>query len=319
MIDAFPAMLLGLQALLTVLGIELLRRGVLPRLAQLESPALISDVWAPVALVLPMLFFVSRVSDSVEGAGWMIVGGPSICGLLAVGAALIVFQFQPEPDRPTSTWLWMCIASAGLLLLLLGLAHDLTIWMGQCAFAAGAVVLWMNTPELPPGRETRSPQVDQNAAAAGLGMILALGCALAQGAISLFVPDDLANASGGMMIAGAAAIIASSARVAGSTAALRIGGWASVYGITLGLGVMSMMAMIPQALHILREEPVNRVIRVANGFGLYALEAALLIGVAAATAALSLLSDRSSRLVRAAGVALVVLAALLSGWRLAKG
>src|SRR5690606_41592695 len=35
----------------------------------------------------------------------------------------------------------------GALLVLLAAAHDLTIWIGQCAFAVGAVLLWIRSEE----------------------------------------------------------------------------------------------------------------------------------------------------------------------------
>ena len=46
------------------------------------------------------------------------------------------------------------------LLLLLGAAHDLTVWTGQCTFAIAAVLLWMNTPHPGPRIEGRFRRTD---------------------------------------------------------------------------------------------------------------------------------------------------------------
>jgi hypothetical protein len=311
-------LLLAGQAALAILTIELIRRNVFPRLPRLELPGLIIDVWAPVAIVLPMLFFAARIQGTVRGIGWMATGAPVMCALLAVGAALMIgFSDSHRALNRVRPRLWMACAAGGLLMLLLGVAHDLTIWMGQCAFALGAVVLWMNTPELLPEKGDASRPLDDNSAAAGFSMIVALGCGLVQGAISLKVDDRFAPICGALVMANAGMIVAWAARTAGPGVAIRIGGWAAIYGITLGLGVLSLLMMIPQAMHVLREEPVSRAMRVANGFGMYALEGTLLIAAAAIMASGSALRVRKIWLYRVAGLLLIGAAAALSGWRLA--
>src|SRR5438876_1101403 len=83
------SLLLLAQAFFALVGLRMLIRRVLPELRGFSQPALVLDVWAPLALVLPMLAFVSRVGNSVADDGWMVVGGPMACAALAMGMAMI--------------------------------------------------------------------------------------------------------------------------------------------------------------------------------------------------------------------------------------
>ena len=49
-----------------------------------------------------------------------------------------------------------------MLLLMLGAAHELNIWVGQCIFALAALVLWINTPAASTLAETEDRQEEQH-------------------------------------------------------------------------------------------------------------------------------------------------------------
>ena len=61
-------------------------------------------------------------------------------------APAVVFPAAPALVADTA----LACAGSACLLLLLGAAHDLTIWIGQCVFAIAAVLVWINTPDVPP-------------------------------------------------------------------------------------------------------------------------------------------------------------------------
>ena len=67
---------LAAQAMFAVLMVEQLRRKVFISIDDRAVSALMTDVWAPVAIVLPMMFFTARIHGDVAGAGWMPIGGP---------------------------------------------------------------------------------------------------------------------------------------------------------------------------------------------------------------------------------------------------
>src|SRR5262245_18791392 len=89
MLDRVSVAALAAQAILSVVTVEQFRRRVFPAVGGLRQPEVVMDVWGPLALVLPMLFFIAQTKYSVRGAGWMPVGAPAMCGVLALGAALI--------------------------------------------------------------------------------------------------------------------------------------------------------------------------------------------------------------------------------------
>src|SRR5215470_596957 len=81
--------LLMAQAALAALGVRMMARLVLPSVTTFSQPALVLDVWGPLALVLPMLAFVRGMGFSVAHGGWPLVGGPAACAMLACGMAVI--------------------------------------------------------------------------------------------------------------------------------------------------------------------------------------------------------------------------------------
>lgn len=304
-------LLLVMQAAFTIVAVEQLRRRVFNALHQFSQPALIVDVWAPIAIVLPMMFWSGRIENSMAGAGWVVVGAPAMCALFAFAAALIVLNGANRIGVALrSVVIW---SAAGLLMLLLGAAHDLTMVMGQCAFGAAALLLWINTPDeaIYIHHDPSSPQ-----ARAGFGMTIALMAAIGQGMTAFFINPPFAAISGAMMIAGAAMAISSAARLAGPNVTIRLGGWAATYGILFGLGLLSLLRLLPHSWAILfdgqRSVPLTRI---AYGFGEYWIEAVIVLVFGGAAFVLPQV-PRSVR--KFVGMIFMVAAAVLAGWRLSR-
>src|SRR5262245_54658529 len=136
--------MLVVQAGLAIVAIEQLRHRVLPNLDRVAQPELMLEVWVPLALVLPLLFGISRVESNVRGAGWLAVGAPALCAIVAVALAMVVSgrgaagEGAGEHRREL-----FASAGAGVFLLLLSAANELSLLAGQCAFAIGAVLVWL--------------------------------------------------------------------------------------------------------------------------------------------------------------------------------
>lgn len=119
--------------------------------------------------------------------------------------------------------------------------------------------------------------------------------------------------SGAMMLGGAAMVLASAARQGGPDIALRIGGWASTYGILMGLGAMSLWRLIPAAWSAIRTGQSNGLHRIAFGFSAYWIEGCAAFVFAAAGYSLLRKPAAASRWL---GFAVILGAAALAGWRL---
>lgn len=296
------------QALCAAAVVDQLRRNVFPALHQLNAPSLITDVWAPLAIVMPMVFFLYRAtSGSVAGIAWMGVGAPVAVATAGLGGALIVKRWEHAAFNSTSIAMW---TGSGLTLLLLGAAHDLTMWMGQFALALAAVLLWVNTPD--ESDDLTNPGAMQ--LRAGWGLMLAVLAAGAQGAASMFVPAEWTMISGGIVVASSVMSLAAAARLAGAEAATRISGWAMSYGILLALGVLSLLRLVPAAYAAAHNEFVTPVRRVAFGFGTYWLEGTIAMSFALAAVGLMRAPTAVRRII---GFGLIVAAAVLAAWRLA--
>ncbi len=323
-----PSLLaLPLQVFAAAAAMRAFGRRIAPNIVQLPRPEGALDSLGPFSLALPLVSAGWRVEWDASGtAGWIAIGGPIIIAMLALGAAIWV-GFARSSSAPTlhsshfsfprreslsispitvATW-----SAVGGLLLLVGAAHDLTIWTGQCAFAAGAVLLWMNTPE---HSRDESSQLESQS---GNGLTILLGCGLLQAAAISFVPLRFLPISAGMAIASAAMIVALGARIASPFAALRLGGWTATYGVLLGLGVMSLHQLLPTIPSAFSAHPLRSdlpPIRVAFGFGTFAIEATALLLLGSASLVAPRLASRAARL--ALGGLIIIAAAILAGWRM---
>jgi hypothetical protein len=263
-----------------------------------------------------MMFFVGRVDTTVRGAGWMMIGGPIAVATLAMAASYVAVRPAALEERSGGSVRPMRRVAvhsigAGAILLLLSAAHDLTLWAGQCAFAMGAVLLWMNTPDshVDAGEPRESSSVRQ----AGVGMTIALACAVGQGAASMMSGPGTAGISGAMMLAAAAMAVAAAARLAGPAHATRIGLWAATYGVLLGLGMLSIKRLVPSAWEVVETGETLPIGRVVSGFGAYAYEAVALM-MAGAGAVLQ--HGLSAPIQRALGGGILVGTAILIGLRI---
>ncbi|UCD76662.1 MAG: hypothetical protein JSV91_07000 [Phycisphaerales bacterium] len=281
------------QAIFAVLGIELFRRRVLRGLGSVGGvggAGLVLDVWGPIALVLPLLFHVGWIEGRVAGVGWSLAGGPVACGLLALGIAGITgldCGKNRQPKAPAiAAW-----TGAGLILLLQSAAGEMTLWTGQCTFAAAAVLMWMNTPGAGPEHET----ADGATVRTGWALVLAVLCAAGQGCVALYSDIEIRPWVAAVSLAYATVVLALAARTAGGGACVRLGGWAATYGVLFGMGLISLCALVPEVYHIVADGwmmsehrwPRPPIASVAYGFGTFAVEGTLLLmlgGLAAAAA-----------------------------------
>jgi hypothetical protein len=332
--SGWPLILLIVQAAGAVIALRLLIRFIYPALDRIEHPELFADVWAPLAIVVPFLFLTGAVGSSVSEGGWGPIGGPIWCGLAAIGSAMIVSRDAATPGAAPAVRLWITCAVTGVVLLLLGAAHELTVWAGQCTFAAAAVLLWVNTPAVASGAAKARPKSNQRREmVAGLAMLFALLAAVVQGVAGLIIARGAmseAAATGGeavdawldpiqaraiseaMMVAYGGAAVAGAARAAGPAWAMRIGGWAAAIGPLFAIGLMSLIHLMPRAVRIIVGAEVQVSDAVAFGFGAFAFEGTTLM-------LLPLLGWWSTRLPARGrilvGIAVIGLGAALATWR----
>lgn len=301
--------MLFVQAALAVVGLQLLRNGARAATRAGGDPNLIINVFAPLALVGPMVLLVARIDGSVHGLGWIPIGGPVACGTFALACTLIVgnqFDQKIAALRPLLLATWV---SAGVVMLLVAATHELTLSVGHCAFTLAAVILWLNTPQ-------GAPAGSGSAKASGSGTLwpaLALACSLGQGVAALMIDPSLAGYSGALMVTYAAMGAAIFACVCGTTAALSVGGWASVYGVLFAMGIMSLRQLIPMMVQTVAGGNTAALKHVAYGFGAYAPEAALMLALGAGATSTGWMGRRLQRI---GGVTLLVVAAVWCAWRL---
>lgn len=306
-----PSMIvLPLQAIAAAASVRLFASRVAPNMHRLHAPASVVDSLAPFALALPLICGGWRTQSDAAATGWIAVGAPIVVAVLALGAALCGAVLGRDRGAfcsvsPLAALAWSAV---GGMLLLLGAAHDLTVWVGQCAFALGAVLLWMNTPEI---SRNDASEAESEAAA---GVTLVLFCAIIQSVAMLFTPARYLPIAAAIAIAHSAMIVTLAATLASSGAAIRLGGWTATYGVLLGLGAISLRHLLPQTLVFAEGERMRPPLKVAHGFGAFALEAMILLAFGVASLAIERLPARQLRV--AIGVALILAAASLAGWRL---
>lgn len=307
--------MLGAQAACAIVTIEQLRRRVFPAVKWLPQPELAVDVWTPLILALPMILRAWRVEGKVASEGWIAFGGPVAAAMMAAGAAMAASGRRDGERAFRPVGLLAAWIGAAAFLMLLAAAHDLTLWTGQCAFAIGALLLWMNTPA---GGDPRSSPSDPAQSAAGVGMTLALLASVGQGWIALTRTGPDASISGAMVLATAGMSLAAAAGAAGPAIAIRVGGWTAAYGILLSAGTVSLTHLLPRAMEAARTGQARAIERVGGGFNGLAIEASLLLLAAGAAAALAANAMPSGRwLRRTIGMILIAAAAALGAWRLA--
>ncbi len=302
--------MLLVQATLAVIGLELLRNAIRST-GKAGSPKCISlDVVLPIAIVIPLALQATRVEDSVSGFGWIAIGGPVVCGLVAAGCSLIVgksIEKQGDPIRAFSLIVWL---ASGVVLLLLAAAYELTIPIGQCVFAIATILLWLNTPiDQAPNETSDNDQENNNG---GYGWVL--GLSVAQAVVALFVETDLARTSSAIMIVYAIMALAIIASLGGPLRVMRVGGWVACYGVLFAIGFMTLMQLVPMARAVYISGDGDKFMHVATDFGIFAPEAVVLIALAGFSLLLRRLTDAS---VQIWGAAVVTIAIAWFVWKLA--
>lgn len=279
-----PAIQIGFAAL----ALHLLARRVYPAFGQVRQGELVVDVWLPLALVIPLLFTIGGVDGSVREVGWPSLGGPVMCGMIGLALAATIGRggigvFGEEfVEGESIGWrlaprLTVAALIAGLVLLLLGAAHVMSMWVGQCAFAIAAVLLWINTPEV--GRDGSPQGVHQMRA--GFGMLVVLLCAFAQGIAGRLAGEEERWLVVLLMLSYAAIALGLAARQTSAGLCVRIGIWCASFGVLFALGVIALLAMLPRILAtaVGIELPPHSM-DIAAGFGAFALEATVLMVLA---------------------------------------
>lgn len=268
--------LLLVQATLAVVGLELLRKAFRSTLKDGTPKSITLDVVLPIAIVFPLALQATRVEHSVSGFGWIAIGGPVVCGLVAAGCSLIVGKSIKDQNDSLSAFSIVMWLASGVVLLLLAAANELTIPVGQCVFAIAAISLWLNTPtdQLP----NNAGDNDQDHNGASFGWVLGLG--VVQAVIALFIEKDFALISNTLMIVYAIMALAIIASLGGPVRVLRVGGWVACYGVFFAIGFMTLMQLVPMTRVVLESGDGEKFIHVAKDFSIFAPEAVMLIALA---------------------------------------
>ena len=292
--------LLLVQATLAVVGLELLRKAFRSTLKDDTSKSITLDVILPIAIVLPLALQATRVEASVSGIGWISIGGPVVCGLIAVGCSFIVGKSIKDQNGPLSEFSIIVWLASGVVLLLLAAVNELTIPVGQCVFAIAAIVLWLNTPT--DKSLNQSSDSDQEMSSDSFSWVL--GLAVAQSVVALLIDKDLARISSTIMMVYAFMAMAIIASLCGPLSVLRVGGWVACYGVFFAIGFMTLMQLVPMARVVFNSGDGEKYIHVAKDFGIFAPEAVMLIAFAGLAMLQKRLSDISGMIW--GGVVLVI-------------
>ena len=299
---------------------------VLPSIAKLSEKRLLLDVWGPLIVVGPILFGTVFVDESVAGIiGWQPIAGPILVGMLAFGIALLRMQTSEASSTAASIGLFGPVVwtVSAIILLLLAAVNVLTVLVGQCVFAAAAVALWISTPGQRPREAPAASNYSESRsgeARAIIGMLIVAALAIAQG-IALLSSDDGAADIGCLIALGyAGLILCATATAAPPADVMRFAGWSAAIGATFGIGLLSLLHMLPSALRALGITEAGAVLpfhpvptlEVAYGFAALAPEATGLLGLGIA----ALAADRMGPLGRKTAATLILLAACcLLLWR----
>ncbi len=319
-----PTIWLIVQIALACVTIVIWFVRVLPNLYRAPQPRLLLEVWAPVALIVPVLCGLGFVGTGIhEQQHWMPTAGVVLAAMCAVGVVLLRNDVHDNTARRFihSGFAGVVWTIAGIMLLMLAAADVLTVIVGQCVFAVAAILLWMNTPsEQELATIVRADDDLQAQRAASIGMLLIVVIAIGHGIAVVGGGQEHAFTSAGIALGTALLIMIATSIYGPATGGLRLAGWTASLGVLFAIGVLSMLHMLPHAIAIAsngKEEAtaIGRLpsIEVARGFAAVAPEAAGLIAVGL----LGLVGDRLSIAGRrAAGAILALVSVCLLLWRL---
>ncbi len=235
--------------------------------------------------------------------GWLLIGGGVTAGAAGLGLAWL-FGRRGGPEHDHRLPATQALATA-VILLLLGLAHRLSPLVALCAFAIGAVLLYLDTPHEHPASD--DPAAGQTPSAIALGSVgVAIGLVLG--------PADGIGRDAALAIAWLwpVLVVAGIGRRLGSASA-RAALWVGIFGVWFGIAALGVRHAAHRALLTFRGDFAALDPVVASGFGQFALEAVVLLGLAAGAGLLTF----DHRRVRLAGAGLATAAAVIAGLRLA--
>lgn len=314
----FDVILVTIFAAASIAGIALLR-GFLLRPLSATNAAVerqrVFDVWLPLALAAPAAAVSVNTSFGARTTGSVGITIPVAAGLVAAGIGLYrvgSHALQPN-DLGRVTRAIAATAMTGLLLLLLAAVYRLSIAVGQIAFAIWAVLLWMNAP---PERSSGPAAIPVSVAnRLALGSLSIVAIAACQSVLAGLVSPGALPVVGGLCALQAVFALALTFGSAGSAAVIRTGLWTAIFGVLLAVGLSSLSTLV-RASPPLREREANLALQygLGTGYGVFAIEAVLLVGLAA-----TLLGSGGWRewARQAVAVAFILGAAWLIGWRLA--
>lgn len=300
-----------MHTLAAAMMVRLVTRSIAPALAspalsQGASRALLTDLWLPVALIAPLLGPATRPVENVPL--WSGRAASPAVGLALLACAAVALGTSRRLSLRGITLPLLMLALSGAVVLLLAAANRLSIGVGQTLFACAVVLMWVNTPRVPPkGAEPHLPGA----------LIVILLLAAAQTAILVFMSTEAA------LRAGVAVVVIQGAMIVGilarhsPAAALSIGGWTGVYGAMLCVGMVS-VARLVRSTFLAGPDGDDRILQaasfgVASGFAHLAIEGALLVLGAASMAGAARLHGAGRITV---GVAALLAGAGLIAWRL---
>ena len=301
----------------SLISLLVFRRRILPALPAVRTGGMVLEVWGPLALVAPLVALAFRGGWSMSGVGWAVVGAPVVVGLVALGAALSLRQAAGGPPgragdgehvvtmRAAATW-----AAAGVLLVLLAANDRLSVIAGQSTLAIAAVLLWLNTPDVPHD-QAATPSEGRLSG----GLLALVASAAVATLLMTWAGDRVIPAMVAIVLLHAALVVGSAASLGGRAVALKIGGWAACYGVLFGIGCAGLARLLPQILDVARANTPQVAEDLAYGFGQYAWEgvAMALLGLAAVVAVAASAGFR-----KAIGYSALVVAVVLTVVRLAQ-
>ncbi|HWB21154.1 MAG TPA: hypothetical protein VG711_12710 [Phycisphaerales bacterium] len=306
------------QAVFAIVGLDILRRRVLPRLNTLPHAGLFINVWGPIALVLPMLAAVRRVDADAGVTAWPALGQIFLLMPIGVACAMLVGRMRSSHEGQVNAaherqqWAdWACWVGAAMVFVLMTALGQLSMPVGQCAFALGAVLMWWRTPDS--GADSESMGGD--AARTWNAISIVLMCAIAQSAAVYFCTNHEAERASVLVTSLYVLLFfLLSARVSSAETATRLGGWSMAMGGLMCLGVIAMARFFPTAIASFQDRGTPAQMQVAYGLGRFTLEASTALVCASAG---PLLLRWPGALQRMIGAIVLAMCLALEAWRIA--
>jgi len=287
-----PVSPLVIQIGLGLLMVGIWTRLVLPLLRRPGHTPMLTDLWLPMAIALPAVLSMLAVRIEADPAGRGLVSVLPLAGMLGGGAALLgggrrgwddaaalgrsaasptggLLPGPPPSTLPGSGLAWIF---AGLVMVLLAALHQLPIWVGQTIFAFAIGLMWvmLGEPEAPaPGDDE---DLDRRRAGSSLGALIVLSLGVVQWLAGPVGPGWLEPP-----LLTTAALLLVTVAAATPPIGMRLAGWTATMAVLFGLGGLSLEHLVREGLGAAGGRVPE--ILVATGFGHFAPEGMVLIGL----------------------------------------